>query len=110
MALRSNNFVYFICFIFLPSIILILINHCDGSPSLWGQYANQCNGTIGECPLLVEENEEFLMDTEELARIAAKKRVLLSQDRKNPGCDKKCQGAYNAGNRPCTNANYCGRG
>ncbi|KAI3503224.1 hypothetical protein L1887_31663 [Cichorium endivia] len=110
MAQRSNNFVCFTCFIFLPSIILILINHCDGSPSLWDQYANQCNGTIGECPMLVEENEEFLMDTEELARIVAKKRVLQSQDRNNPACDKKCQGAYNAGNRPCTNGNYCSRG
>ncbi|KAL7609530.1 hypothetical protein Lser_V15G12917 [Lactuca serriola] len=112
MAPRSTIFICFTFLIFLPSIILLSINHCDASTSSWDQYADQCNGTVGECPMLVKDDEEFLMDTEEHRRILAQtvKRTLASQNRGNPACGNKCQGAYNVGNRPCTKGNYCDRG
>lgn len=80
-----------------------MTNHCDS----WDQYADQCNGTVAECRMLVEEDEEFLMDTEEHRRILAqanpkKKLSLDGLDKYNPACGNACTGLYRVNPaRPC---------
>ncbi|KAI3503230.1 hypothetical protein L1887_31669 [Cichorium endivia] len=87
MAPCSTNFVSFTCLIFLPSIIILLINHCDGSPSSWNQFPNQCNGTMAECSMLVEEHEEFVMDRGIMAQMStSNKLTIIGQKPNNPAC------------------------
>ncbi|MFS8017116.1 hypothetical protein Hanom_Chr15g01376541 [Helianthus anomalus] len=66
---RSRNTILTCVILLLSIITLIMINHCEGSLSSSKRYADMCNGTIAECPTLVEEAEEFLMDNEEHRRI-----------------------------------------
>ncbi|KAI3503223.1 hypothetical protein L1887_31662 [Cichorium endivia] len=86
------------------------INHCDASPS---SYVDKCNGSVAGCPTLLEEDDEFLMDTEEHRRILAetKKMTLAGLDRNSPACGTHCQGDsnYDAGHRQCGKTNYCQR-
>ncbi|KAI3665813.1 hypothetical protein L6452_44448 [Arctium lappa] len=84
-----NIFTYVLHILLLSSIILIMmmINHCHGSPSSSFNYKyapDHCNGTLAECPTsLLEEDdggEEFLMDTEEHRRILQGQRRHISTD------------------------------
>ncbi|KAJ0692503.1 putative rapid ALkalinization Factor [Helianthus annuus] len=103
------------CVIWLLSVILMMMNHCEGSLSSSRKYADECNGTMAECPTLVEEDEEFLMDTEEHRRILAKTNTLHivngALKKNNPACaqNKNCQGGknYNAGGRACLKLYNC---
>ncbi|MFS8017112.1 putative rapid ALkalinization Factor [Helianthus anomalus] len=108
---RSTIFNFLTCVILLLSIILMMINQCEGSLSSSKRYADMCNGTMAECPTLVEEAEEFLMDNEEHRRILVDTNT-ISYDglkRNNPACGKNCQGGknYNAAGRPCLTIYYC---
>ncbi|KAF5754925.1 putative rapid ALkalinization Factor [Helianthus annuus] len=101
----------FTCGIFILSIIMMMmINNCHGSLS--NHYANQCNGTITECHPLVEESEEFLMDTEEHRRLLVEQNVIslgaLMAD-SNPFCSGKnnCAGLYDAKHRGCDKIYLC---
>lgn len=101
MVSRSTNFVFFTCLIFLPSII----NLCEGFA------ISQCNGTMDECSTLMEEDEEFLMDTEEHRRIlTGNTNIIYKSLQKPPICDPKhCEGLYNVRkDRGCVN--YCNKG
>ncbi|KAJ0450506.1 putative rapid ALkalinization Factor [Helianthus annuus] len=107
---RSRNTIL-TCVILLLSIILMMINHCEGSLSSSKRYADMCNGTMALCPTLVEEAEEFLMDNEEHRRILADTNK-ISYDalkKSEPACAKNCQGEknYNAGDRQCLKMYYC---
>ncbi|MFS8017117.1 hypothetical protein Hanom_Chr15g01376551 [Helianthus anomalus] len=62
---KNTIFSFLTCVIFLVSVILIKINHCEGSLLSSKRCADMCNGTVAKCPTLVEDDEEFLMDTEE---------------------------------------------
>ncbi|MFS8017123.1 putative rapid ALkalinization Factor [Helianthus anomalus] len=103
------------CVILLLSVILMMMNHCEGSLSSSRKYADECNDTMAECPTLVEEDEEFLMDTEEHRRILAKTKTLNivngALKKNSPACGKNCQGEknYNAGGRACIAGYYCSK-
>ena len=92
---------------------MTMINRCNGFLESSNPFANQCNGTVGaECPkLLVEEEEEFLMDTEEHRRILLQgQRVYIygSLDAPNPACDDHCPGVQLYGvHRQCTLKDGC---
>ncbi|XP_022011263.1 protein RALF-like 32 [Helianthus annuus] len=98
------------CVILLLSVILMMMNHCEGSLSSSRKYADECNGTMAECPTLVEEDEELLMDTEEHRRILAetKKITFEALQSGNAACDGNCEGLYNAKkNNQCLKSTYC---
>ncbi|KAJ0454661.1 hypothetical protein HanIR_Chr15g0742651 [Helianthus annuus] len=114
---RNTILINFLtCVILLLSIIFMMMKHCEGSLSSSRKYADECNGTMAECPTLVEEDEEFLMDTEEHRRILAGYRkptpkLTYHAQKPNPVCGKKCPGAYKVNKkRSCLKTTYCNRG
>ncbi|PWA51035.1 rapid ALkalinization Factor [Artemisia annua] len=82
-------------------LMITMIKDCDCSMTA-------CNGsTTADCQLVsVEEEEEFMMDSEEHRRIleAGKDHLsLASLDPHNPACAPNCGGKLvNAGKRKCT--------
>ncbi|KAF5763733.1 putative rapid ALkalinization Factor [Helianthus annuus] len=95
---RNTILINFLtCVILLLSIIFMMMNHCEGSLSSSRKYADECNGTMAECPMLVEEDEEFLMDTEEHRRILAETNTISydSLQSANAACGGNCEGLYN---------------
>ncbi|KAI3699682.1 hypothetical protein L2E82_44113 [Cichorium intybus] len=104
MTPRSTNFIFFTCLIFLPSIILMIINQCDG-------FSTQCNGNMTECPSLMADDEEFLMDTEEHRRLLGQQIPIVYPALQKPSICSKCSGLYDVNkDRGCTNSNYCNKG
>ncbi|KAI3768502.1 hypothetical protein L2E82_19229 [Cichorium intybus] len=89
------------------SIILMatMIKDCDG-------WTAACNGsTTAECPFIKDEEQEFLMDTEEHRRILLANRHLVSgaQNPTTPACFKNCNGnkKYNVRGRQCKTYDKC---
>ncbi|GJT49241.1 hypothetical protein Tco_0975398 [Tanacetum coccineum] len=83
-------------------VVLMIIKDCDGSMTA-------CNGsTAAECLQLVsvEQEEEFMMDTEEHRRILVGKNdhiSLNSLEKGKQGCrGTSCAGKYDPANRKCT--------
>ncbi|KAI3784926.1 hypothetical protein L1987_44034 [Smallanthus sonchifolius] len=84
-------------------LMIIMIKDCDG-------WTAACNGsTEAECLALAEEEQEFMMDTEEHKRIlaVAKKPAGVigygSLDAPKPFCGSDCPGTY----ARCTTYNRC---
>ncbi|KAK1423361.1 hypothetical protein QVD17_18660 [Tagetes erecta] len=113
---RSRNIIFnfFTCVILLLSIIIIMINHCEGSllSSSSKKYVDECNDTMAECSTMVEEDEEFLMDSEDHRRILAETRTITYEglDQTNPACGGNCEGSYNVQHRQCLTTYRCQRG
>ncbi|KAK1423362.1 hypothetical protein QVD17_18661 [Tagetes erecta] len=106
-ASRNTIFNLFTCVILLLSI---MINHCEGSLLSSKKYANECNGTMAECPTLVDEDDEFLMDNEDHRRILAATRTISYDSLKtNPACGGNCGGLYNVQNKQCLTTYRCKR-
>ncbi|KAL8248770.1 hypothetical protein R6Q59_005638 [Mikania micrantha] len=113
----STIFNFFTCVILLLSIILMMINHCDGSSSLSSssssssmKHADECNGTMGECPTSVEEYEEFLMDNEEHRMLMDQGKKYLTYDgldKNSPVCNGNCEGLKNVKHRQCLTTYRC---
>ncbi|GJR71729.1 rapid alkalinization factor [Tanacetum coccineum] len=82
-------------------VVLMMIKDSDGSMTA-------CNGsTAAECELVhVEEEEEFMMDTEAHRRILVGKNdhiSLNSLEKGKQGCrGTSCAGKYDPANRKCT--------
>ncbi|KAL8234064.1 hypothetical protein R6Q59_020164 [Mikania micrantha] len=81
-------------------MMVMMIKHCDG----WMAACN--DSTTTDCPLLANEEQEFLMDTEEHRRILAGNSNHLSYDSLeagNPACGNNCGGRYDPAGRQCKN-------
>ncbi|GKE87810.1 rapid alkalinization factor [Tanacetum coccineum] len=97
---RKTNPMCFATIILLLSIIL-MIQDCDGYPAT-------CNGSsAAECKVVfVEEEEEFMMDTEEHRRILAGTNGghigYGALQPGNPACGNNCAGRrYDRAGRKC---------
>lgn len=91
-------------------MMMMMINHCDGYPLSSKPYANQCNDTTAERPtLLVEETEDFFMDTEEHRRILVQQNYIGEGAlvNNNPACGNNCEGLYNVKHRQCLKIYRC---
>ncbi|GKA96481.1 rapid alkalinization factor [Tanacetum coccineum] len=86
--------------------MIAMIQDCDG-------YLGTCNGsTAAECKVVfVEEEEEFMMDTEEHRRILARTNGgrhigYGALQPGNPACGNNCAGRYDPGGRKCKLYDY----
>lgn len=112
----SSSFTFVIILLLSSIIVTMMIHHCNGFLVSSNSFSDdQCNGTMGAgCPtLLLEEDEEFLMDTEEHRRILQGQNTLSYNglQPQQPFCKTNgCSGRklYNAG-RTCTLANGCAK-
>ncbi|XP_076953926.1 protein RALF-like 19 [Bidens hawaiensis] len=84
-------------------MLMIIIKDCHG-------WTAACNGsTAAECQLLVDEDQEFMMDTEEHRRILAGNGGHITYEalqKNNPACGKNCAGRYDPGGRKCKFYDY----
>ena len=87
-------------------LMITMIQDCDG-------YLAACNGsTAAECQVFVEEEEEFMMDTEEHMQIletinGGDPVTSAALNRNNPACKNNCPGRYTGGGRGCTFEQRC---
>ncbi|MFS7989931.1 hypothetical protein Hanom_Chr11g01052731 [Helianthus anomalus] len=68
---------------------------------------------MAECPTLVEDDEEFLMDTDVHRMILDQMKYITPPVLKPPPfCGQECEGKYNAnkGRSECLKNTYCDRG
>ncbi|GJY35617.1 RALF-like protein 33 [Tanacetum coccineum] len=85
--------------------MIAMIQDCDGYPAT-------CNGsTAAECEVFVEEEEEFMMDTEEHRRILGRSNGgrhlgYGGLQPGNPACGNNCAGRYDPGGRKCKLYDY----
>ncbi|KAL8234086.1 hypothetical protein R6Q59_020186 [Mikania micrantha] len=86
-------------------MMVMMIKHCDG----WMAACND-GSTAAECQMLVEEDQEFMMDTEEHRRILAGNSGHLvyggALQKGNPACGNNCGGRYDPAGRKCKLYNY----
>ncbi|KAL8234063.1 hypothetical protein R6Q59_020163 [Mikania micrantha] len=88
-------------------MMVLVIKNCDG-------WVAACNdSTAAECRMPVDEEQEFLMDTEEHRRILAGyppgRLAYKGLDAGNPACASNCGGRYNPSGRKVKNKNYSRR-
>ncbi|KAJ0457536.1 putative rapid ALkalinization Factor [Helianthus annuus] len=80
-------------------LMMIMIKDCHG-------WMAACNGsTAAECRVVEDEEQEFMMDTEEHRRILAgnnnKHLGYGSLQKGSPACGNNCGGRYDPGGRKC---------
>lgn len=93
-----------------------MISHSEGSTWPLMMNADECNGTIAQCPTLADhEDQEFLMDSEDHRRIlqGGSKAGGIGYGalmKNKQACGKNCPGAYKVNpKRACLKTNYCPR-
>ncbi|KAI3665811.1 hypothetical protein L6452_44446 [Arctium lappa] len=115
MATHGSSTFTCVTILLLSSLIVAtMINRCNGFLASSNPFADWCNGTMGaEClTSLVEDDEEFLMDTEEHRRILQGGNNYISYNglqSQKPFCNKNgCAGnkLYSPG-RKCTMEHGC---
>ncbi|KAL8234089.1 hypothetical protein R6Q59_020189 [Mikania micrantha] len=82
-------------------MMVVVIKNCDGGVAA-------CNdSTAAECRMLVDEEKEFLMDTEEHRRILAGyppgRLAYKGLEAGNPACGSNCGGRYDPAGHNCKN-------
>ncbi|KAK1421979.1 hypothetical protein QVD17_24786 [Tagetes erecta] len=94
--------------IIMLMVIMMMIKECDG-------WTAACNGsTAAECQVMVDEEEEFMMDTEEHRRMLAgnggRHLTYDGLDKGNAACGNNCGGKYApASGRTCKTYDRCKR-
>ncbi|KAI3500663.1 hypothetical protein L1887_36487 [Cichorium endivia] len=106
MLIGRKPICFTTAFLSLSIILMVMmIKDCDG-------WTAACNGrTTAECQVIKDEEQEFLMDTEEHRRILQETRHLVNPalDPKNPACFNNCTGdqKYNVNGRQCKTYENC---
>ncbi|KAI3669945.1 hypothetical protein L6452_41453 [Arctium lappa] len=95
-----NRFTTIVLSLSIILTIMIPMKECDRL-----RLSSSCNGSsLAECQMFAEEEQEFLMATEEHRRILAtttRRLTYVSLERRNTACSKNCVGKYNVKGRPC---------